>query len=157
MTRATTIAFVPRNPMARILSGLDRKSFADHVAGAEQAMQALSPGLVQSLDSDVGALAQLCRQEEDAVFGQCREIARLALTIVETARFAQRLGLALAAQGIWEMVEALTERGVWHTDALRLHADALGKLMAAEDGPEGLAVTTELARMRETLGAAAKA
>ena len=51
------------------------------------------------------------------------------------------------------MVEALTERGVWHTDALRLHADALWRLTATEDGPDGLAVTTELARMREALGA----
>ena len=155
MTRPSTVAFTPRNRLSAILSGSGLRPFAEHVASAEEAVQAVAPVLIGRLEDDVRALAGLCRQEEDAVFGQCREIGLLALTIVESARLAGRPGLALAAKGVWEMVDALTERGVWHTDALRLHADALGMLMAAEDGPEGLVVAKELARMREALGAAA--
>ena len=154
MTRSSTVAFTPRNRLSDILSGPGQRTFAEHVASAEEAVEAVAPSLVERLEADVRALAGLCRQEEDAVFGQCREIGLLALTIVESARLAGRPGLALAAKGVWEMVDALTGRGVWHTDALRLHADALGTLIAAGDGPEGLAVAKELARMREALGAA---
>lgn len=155
MTRASTVAFTPRNRLSAILSGSGLRTFAEHVASAEEAVQTITPVLVERLEDDVRALAGLCRQEDDAVFGQCREIGLLALTIVESARLAGRPGLALAAKGVWEMVDALTGRGVWHTDALRLHADALGALIAAGDGLEGLAVAKELARMREALGAAA--
>ena len=51
-------------------------------------------------------------------------------------------------------IDALSARGVWHTEALRLHVDALTALVpAAANGPEGLAMTHELLRMRERLGA----
>lgn len=154
MSRASTVAFVPRNPLARILSGLDRKRFADHVAGAEQAVAALAPELARSLRDDVTALVRRCRQEEADLFGQCREIGRTALNVVEAARLAGHVALAEAAVGIWEMTDALSERGVWHTDALRLHADALARLIAsAEDEPDGAAITRELSRMRAGLRA----
>lgn len=154
MTRSSTVAFVPRNPMARILSGLDRKAFSAHVAGAEQAVAALTPELVQSLRDDVVALIRQCRQDEAEVFGQCREIGRMALTVVETARLAGRTAVAEAAVGVWEMTDALSERGVWHTDALRLHADALaGLISGADDEPDAAAIAHELARMRAGLRA----
>ena len=154
MTRTSTIAFVPRNRMARILSGLDRKSFADHVAGAESALAEIAPAVAESIEGDVQTLIGLCRRDEAEIFGQCRDIGRLALTIVESARLAGRPALAEAAQGMWEMIDALSARGVWHTEALRLHVDALTALVpAAANGPEGLAMTHELLRMRERLGA----
>jgi len=141
--------------MARILSGLDRKTFAEHVASAEKAVEAVRPVLVESLDDDVRALADLCRQDEADIFGQCREIGWRALGIVESARLAGRPALAETAKGVWEMVDALSDRGVWHTDALRLHADALTTL-AHSNGPEGLALAQELTRMRDAIGAAAR-
>lgn len=154
MTRASTVAFTPRNPLARILAGADRQSFADHVAGAEQAVKAIAPSLIESLDGDVRGLIRLCRQDEDAIFGQCREIGWLALKIVEAARLAGRPGLADVAKGVWEMVDALSDRGVWHTDALRLHGDAMGALMADAAGvSDEEAIARELARMREAIGA----
>ncbi len=152
MTRATTIAFVPRNPMARILSGPDRKSVAEHVTRAEQAVQALAPGLVAGLEEDAEALITLCRQREDEVFGRCSEIARLALGVVEMARLTGRTALAEVAEGVWEMIQALSERGAWHSDALRLHADALAGMVHG-DGPNDCAITQELSRMREAIQA----
>lgn len=156
MTRTSTVAFRPRNRLSEILSGADRRSFAEHVASAEEAVHAITPILIGTIADDVSALARLCCQEDGDVFGQCREIGRLALGLVETARLARRPGPALVAKGIWEMIDALTERGVWHTDALRVHVDALGALISvAEDGPRELAIARELARLRETIGAAA--
>ncbi|WGM31875.1 hypothetical protein KKHFBJBL_02125 [Brevundimonas sp. NIBR11] len=141
--------------MARILTGLDRKTFAEHVAGAEQAVRAITPRLVESLGGDVRHLVGLCRRGESETFGRCREIGLLALGVVETARLAGRPELAETARGIWEMVDALATRGVWHTDALRLHADALATLMGMEgDAPDGSAIARELSRMREAIGAA---
>ena len=156
MTRASSVTFVPRNRMSRILSGLDRKSFAEHVAGAEEAVGAIAPILTASIEGDVQGLIRLCRQDEAAIFGQCHEIGRRALNIVESARLAGRPALAEAAQGVWEMIDALSGRGVWHTDALRLHADALGTLAAAEaNGPDGQATARALGRLREAIGAGA--
>lgn len=154
MTRASTVAFSPRNRLSAILSGTDRKTFAEHVATAEQAVQAIAPGLIEGLDDEVRALARLCRQDEAETFGQCREIGWLALSVVESARLAGRPGLASAAKGVWEMIDALSERGVWHTDALRVHADALAMLTDVEEGPDASAVTRELTRLRATIGAA---
>lgn len=156
MTRASTVAFVPRNRLSTILSGTDPSSFADHVAAAEKAVEAIAPDLIQGIGGDVRALIRLCRQDEEQVFGQCREIGRLALGIVEAARLARRPALADMARGIWEMIDALSERGVWHTDALRTHADALATLASVDDdGPVGAAIANELRRMREAIGAAA--
>jgi hypothetical protein len=155
MTRASTIAFTPRNRLSGILAGADRKTFADHVSSAEQAVQAIAPRLIESLDDEVRALAVLCRQDETETFARCREIGWLALSIVESARLAGRPGLASAAKGVWEMIDALSARGVWHTDALRVHADALTMLAVVEEGPEAAAMTRALSRLRETIGAAA--
>ncbi len=148
--RRQAITFVPRNRLAPILSSPGRKTFLELVAEAEKAVEEIAPVLTESLDSDVRALGRLCRQDESEIFGQGREIGRLALRIVESARLAGRPDLAEAANGVWEMIDALTERGVWHTDALRVHADALGVLSA---GGDGSSVTRDLLRLREAIGA----
>lgn len=154
MTRASTVAFSPRNRLSAILSGVERKTFAEHVCSAEQAVRVIAPALVERLDDDVRALARLCRQDEAETFGQCREIGRLALSVVESARLAGRPGLASVARGVWEMIDSLSARGVWHTEALRVHADILAMLAAVEEGPATSALARELTRLRETIGAA---
>lgn len=153
MTRASTVAFVPRNRLSSILTSPDGKSFADHVGRAEEAVQAIAPALTEGIGVDVRALVWLCRQAEGDTFGQCREIGWLALKIVESARLAGRPALAEIAQGVWEMIDALSGRGIWHTDALRLHSDALAVMLIEEGkGLDGLSLTRQLARLREAIG-----
>ncbi|WP_428152034.1 hypothetical protein [Brevundimonas sp.] len=149
--RPEAITFVPRNRLAPILSTPDGKSFIELVAEADRAVARIAPALTESLDSDVRALARLCHQDKADILGQGRDMGRLALRIVERARLAGRPDLADAAAGVWEMVDALTDRGVWHADALRVHADALGVLSA--HGSEGSAIPQELLRLRDAIGA----
>lgn len=154
MTRASTVAFVPRNRLASILTGPGGKPFAEHVECAREAVQEITPALVGSIEGDVRTLIRLCRQEEAELFGHCREIGWLALKVVETARLGGRPALAEAAKGVWEMIDALSMRGVWHTEALRLHVDALNALTpAAANGEAGQAMADALLRLRERLGA----
>jgi hypothetical protein len=153
--RPPSVAFVPRNRLAKILSSLDRKAFAEHVEAAEREVERVAPILGQSIEGDVQALIRLCRQDEADIFAQSREIGWLALKIVESARLADRPQLADTAEGVWEMIEALSTRGVWHTEALRIHVEALLALTAdtALDEPHRRVIAQELLRMRAAVGA----
>lgn len=150
-----TVFFVPHNRLAKIVSALDRRSFAEHVASAKQEVEAIAAVLAESLHGDVQILIRMCRQDEVDIFAQSREIGWLALRIVETARLTRREELARAAEGVWEMIEALAERGVWHTDALRLHVEALNALTTSVDiDDEGHSLMDQaLIRMRQAIGA----
>lgn len=157
--REPSVTFVPRNRLAKILSGMNRKAFEEHVQNAEREVEQIAPILSESIEGDVQSLIRLCRQDEAEAFGQCREIGWLALRIVESAGLARRPELAEAAKGVWQMIEALSERGVWHTDALVLHSDAL---QALTSGPqmdaEGMAAMEQaLLAMRTAIGAGAAA
>jgi hypothetical protein len=136
---------------------MDRRAFEALVQNAERAVERILPILSESIGGDVRSLIRLCRQDETEVFGQCREIGWLALRIVESARLAQRPELAEAAKGVWEMIDALSSRGVWHTDALILHADALEALSSEPpmDAESIAAMLRALLAMRTAIGAAA--
>lgn len=155
--REPTVTFMPGNRLAKILSGMDRKAFAEHVQNAEREVERIAPILSESIEGDVQALIRLCRQDEAEVFGQCREIGWLALSIVESAGLARRPELAEAAKGVWEMVQALSDRGVWHTDALALHIDTLQTLTSGSqiDAESMAAMVRALLAMRTAIGAAA--
>ena len=156
MSRARAVTFVPRNRLSAILAGEDGVSFADHISRAEAELTRVAPTLAAGLHDAIAALADLCRREEDVVFQACREIGHLALVIVETARLANRPDIASVAEGVWELITALTSRGVWHTQALRVHAEALATLASpAFDGPGQQDIAFELARLRAAIGATA--
>jgi hypothetical protein len=148
--RAPSLAFVPRNRLAKILTSLDRKAFAEHVENAEKEVERIAPVLGESIEGDVQALIRLCRQDEADIFAQSREIGWLALRIVESARLARRPELADAAEGVWEMIEALSTRGVWHTEALRIHVEALLALSVPDgtDSAQRQVIARELLKMR---------
>lgn len=152
----TPAAFAPHNRLAHIVRGLDRIRFAQCVGRAQEAVDRIAPALAAGLDEDIRALATQCRQDEATVFEHAREIGLRALRIVETARLAGRPALADPAEGIWEMIDALTNRGVWHSDALRLHADGLAALSRLSDANETVVATlSELRRLRRAIGASA--
>lgn len=154
MSRMPAVVFVPRNRLSRILTSVDRTSFTDHVGRAEMAVQALAPLQKALLSDAVQRLACLCREEETTVFEGCGEIGRLALEIVEAARLAGRADVAEVAEGVWDLIHALSLRGAWHTGALRVHADALVVLESLPgEAPDHRRVIEELARMRTRIGA----
>lgn len=149
--------FVPSNRLSRLLHGLDRSRFAEHVSRAQSEVDRIAPALAATLHVDIRTLAALCRGDETAVFQNCRAIGLAALAVVESARLGGRPMVADAAAGLWEMIEALSSRGVWHSDALRLHADSLAALSALPDKPEEAAtILSELRRLRASVGAATR-
>jgi hypothetical protein len=153
--RPPSVAFVPRNRLSKILTSLSRKAFIEHVENAEKEVERTAPILCQSIEGDVQALIYLCRQDEADIFAQSREIGWLALKIVESARLGRRLELADAAEGVWEMIHALSTRGVWHTEALKIHVEALLALTSkvGVDADQRRVIAGELIRMRAAIGA----
>lgn len=154
--RSPSVAFVPRNRLSKILSSQDRKAFAEHIECAKREVERVMPILSESIEDDVQALIRLCRQDEADIFAQSREIGWLALKIIESARLACRPELADAAEGVWEMIDALSSRGVWHTEALRVHVEALLVLSSRLEVPaaERQVIARELLHMRAAVGAA---
>lgn len=154
LSSRSVVTFFPRNRLMAILQGIDRIRFAQHVRRAEAAIERLGPTQAAALSADIRAMAARCREDEASVFENCRPIGRAALRIIESARLAGRPGLAEAAEGIWEMVDALSSRGVWHTEALRIHADSLAVLSTLPtDGEDTRAIITELRLLRAAVGA----
>lgn len=153
--RAPSIAFVPRNRLSKILTAMNRRAFTEHVENAEKEIEKIVPVLGESIGGDVQALIRLCHQDEADIFAQSREIGWLALKIVESARLARHPELADAAAGVWEMIDALSTRGVWHTEALRIHVEALLALTseAGADPSQRRVIAHELIRMRAAIGA----
>ena len=122
---------VARTGLSRAMRGLDQSAGRRLVRRAETAVDVLAPALIAGLSADARDLAAACRADETVVFQTSGPIGRAALDLVEKARLAGHPRLAEAAEGLWEMIDALTRRGVWHTDALRLHAESLNVLATA--------------------------
>lgn len=156
MSRTQTIAFVPRNRLASVLTAPNRIDFAEHVTRAEKRVEEIRPALALALDDRIEALTRLCHQDEIVAFETCHEIGRAALAVMEGARLAGRDDLAEAAEGIWDMVLALSGQGVWHTDALRLHGAALITLSKCDRPEGGDAIVQELRRLRIVIGVRAE-
>lgn len=153
MSRSSAVVFNPRNRLSHILTATDRSGFVDHVRHAEQALGHLTPAMAKALDEQIQSLDRLCRGEEAEVFVACRDIGLAALTVVESARLAGRPDVADTAEGVWEMIDALSTRGVWHTDALRVHADALIALSSdTVPSDQSATIISELRRLRLAIG-----
>lgn len=153
MSRSSAVVFKPRNRLTQILTAADGTGFRDHVTRAERAIGELEVDISSGLQAQVAALSALCQGGEAEVFEACREIGLTALNLVESARLAGRPDVAQLAEGVWDMIDALTARGIWHTDALRVHAAALGLLLAnSKPGGPASAVIAELKRLRTAIG-----
>jgi hypothetical protein len=77
--------------------------------------------------------------------------------ICEVAGSAGWPEIGQAARGIYELIEALVSRGVWHADALMVHVNAIALLNAHSDLPPEMAaqVVERLKAVRDHLSEAA--
>ena len=150
-------AFWSESRLSVLLADLTPDVALEYVLSAEREVERIAPHLGNGIQEDVLALIGMCCQDEAEIFSQCREIGHLALRIVESARLVRMMALADTAKGVWEMTEALSDRGVWHTDALKLHVKALQALASGTlIGVEDIAtIQQELHRMRASIGATA--
>jgi hypothetical protein len=146
--------FRPPNRLEKILNAAERRAFAEHVARAEREMAALLPTLRARLPGQVEALVDLCHEPEADVFAASPEIGFQALAVAEAARAVGLEGVARVAGEIWALVEALLDRGVWHTEALTVQAEALQMSMANAPLPpaEQAVIDERLKALRDAVG-----
>lgn len=90
---------------------------------------------------------------EDALFGECRALARHAAGVAELATAADLTAMADVANGIQETVDSLMALGLWHVVALKLHLDALRAFNSpAVTAADEAAILERLRNLRADIG-----
>lgn len=144
--------FTPENGLASIFNQ-DGRPAAELLAEAEARIVELAPQIAAFLDAEVDTLLALGMRPEEEVFAECRALSDCALRIAETAGAAGQPALGEAARGIRAMIESLFTGGVWHSDALQLHVEAVALIARSAPPPEEQSrVLTRLQKMRERIG-----
>ena len=120
--------FTPDNPLAEIIGGPDDPTVACLTRDAETRVGALRDQIRSHVAQQHAILAAYAAGPEEEIFANCREIALAARAISDVAGAADMESLGEVARGIFALISALRSKGVWHTDALKLHIDTLALL-----------------------------
>jgi hypothetical protein len=146
--------FLPKNRLKHIIGGPNDMTAEMLIQGAEARLAELEPALKADVSDWVAAIERIAALEEEFLFAQCLSVSRAALSICEVAGAAGLGPLGDAARGIVSMVDALISQGVWHTDALQLHIDALSMFAANPSLPsdEVRRVLARLQVLRDEIG-----
>jgi hypothetical protein len=146
--------FLPENRLADFVGVVDGVLPNELVSAAEARVEDMRESLEEVIAATLEEMLALGMQPEELVFADCREISRLALEIAEIAGAAGMTSIGEAARGVRIMIDSLFLGGVWHSDALRLHFEAL-QLLSSEPRPgpdEETAILARLQRMRQRVG-----
>ena len=148
--------FQPRNPLASDIVDATAPTIDALVRDAERRVETLKPSIRAYVSEMRANVAKLAAQSEEMLFADCKEIGAAALNICDVAGAAGQEATGEAARGIHAMVDALVNGGVWHTDALRLHLDALRLLNTDPPPPKAEAdrILADLKAMRDWVGVA---
>lgn len=146
--------FTPENRLANILHSADAPTGAELVAAAEGRLANLQDRIrdyVAEKHKEIVAYAAL---GDDILFAECGALGEAALGVAEVAGAAGLVTVGEIARGISAMVDSLFSSGVWHTDALRLHIDALALVdpHASDGAPDSDRILKRLRTMREAVG-----
>lgn len=145
--------FTPENRLAQILQAIDGPTVDELVRDAEARTRLLGEGIRAFVAEKLDVLSAYAARDEASVFAECLAVADCARSIAEVAEAADLRDVGEAARGICAMVENLISNGVWHSDALRLHLDALQLLKDGSAAPESSQVILErLREMRVSVG-----
>jgi hypothetical protein len=139
--------FKPDNRMAQILGGENAMSSDALVARSEQRLIDLRGAMRDHIRKASAQIVIVADGPIEEVVAECHALGDLALSICEVAVVADWPDMGEAARGLYEMVEALMQRGAWHDGALKVHVDAL-RMLAAEPAPPAEAVGMVLAKLR---------
>lgn len=124
------------------------------VSDADARVAVLADRIEVFVAGKVALLTPWADQPEEALFGGCQAIGEPAMCIAEVAEAAGKDAVGAIARGICVMVEGLVSRGIWHTDALRIHLRALTLVQGQPGQPKSanLAIVEELRSLRSSLG-----
>ncbi|ACG79639.1 cheE protein [Phenylobacterium zucineum HLK1] len=146
--------FTPENRLAKILEAIQAPTAAELIADAESRVEALGDAIRTYVAEKLEEIRAFAEQSEDVLFAECRTLGETAMNVAEVAGAAGLEAVGEVARGISAMVDNLISSGVWHTDALRLHLDALALVNASGGGmtPENEVILMRLRGMREAVG-----
>lgn len=139
--------FTPDNRLKGVIGGPNDPTAASLVRDAEMRLRPLQ-GVIQKDVADLcGVIARLADGPEEQVFANSRDIGDAARAICEVAGIANLTAVGEAARGVHAMIDALVTVGVWHTEALELHIDAVA-LFNSEAPPSQAETDKILARLK---------
>jgi hypothetical protein len=139
--------FQPQNPLTEIIGGLEDPTTASLTRDAETRVLALRDQIRAYVVQQHAILSGYTAGPEETIFANCREIGHAARAISDVAGAADMEVIGEAARGIFALVNALACKGVWHTDALKLHVDALA-LFISDAPPNRCDAAQMLARLK---------
>lgn len=146
--------FQPHNPLADIIGGPEDPTTTSLTRDAETRVLGLRDQIRAHVAQQHAILARLAGGPEEVIFANCLEIGRAARAISDVAGAADLESAGEAARGIFALISALSCKGIWHTDALKLHVDALA-LFNSDSPPnnrDAAQMLTRLKSMRDWVG-----
>jgi len=145
--------YAVRNRISEALSR-DGPTVDSLISDADARVAVLADRIGTFVAGKVAILAGWAEQPEDDLFAGCKAIAEPAMNIAEVAEAAGLGAVGAVARGICVMLDGLTSRGIWHTEALRVHLRALTLVLerSREPGSASDAVVEELLSLRSSLG-----
>jgi hypothetical protein len=140
--------------MKSILGSSADPTAEDLAQNAERRVATLKSSLRSHVAGQVRIIAAMSNLSEETVFAQSTALGNAALAICEIAGAAEMAPLGEAARGIYILMEAQKSQGVWHTDALRLHINALMMFDKDPDISTATAegILAELKTLRDWIG-----
>ena len=146
--------FTPVNRLEQILGAFPDPTAQDLERNANARVAALKGSIEAYIAEQLAVVEQITREREEIIFAESLELGAAALAICEVAAAAGLDSLGEAARGIHAMIEALVDQGVWHTDALKLHVNALQVFAADPATPpeEAARILGRLKTMRDRIG-----
>ncbi len=143
----TAYLFVPENRLKHVIEGPGGLTAETLESKALALVSKLEPDLKAHIAEQVEVVEDIGAEKEEILFARSLTLGDAGLSICEVAGAVGLEPLGEAAKGIVAMIDALTCQGVWHTEALRLHIDALTMFAANPALPEA-EVRQVLARLK---------
>lgn len=146
--------YAVRNRISEALLSKDGPTADSLVSDADRRVAHLAGRISTFVAAKVQHLSHWADLPEDALFAGSQSIEEPAMNIAEVAEAAGLDAVGSVARGLCVMVDGLTSRGIWHTDALRIHLRALAVVHArsGEPGPANRRIVEELQALRASLG-----
>jgi len=146
--------YAVKNRISEALLSKDGPTADSLVSDADGRVARLAGRIGAFVDGKVEHLSHWAEMPEDALFSGCQAIGEPAMNIAEVAEAAGLDAVGSVARGLCVMVDGLVSRGIWHTDALRVHLRALVVVHAqsGKQDPDNLRIVEELRALRAALG-----
>ena len=151
---AATQVFTPPNRL-RAIVGHDNDPAVDALArAADQRLDALRVELRSYVVQNQVAIIAAAGLPDEALLAELPKLGAVALAICDVAGAAGLHWVGEAARGVYLMVAAYREAGVWNAEAIRVHARAMAIFSAEPTRPdrEFGEIAASLNTMRNHLG-----